>query len=210
VAGRAKKFLRVAYDAEFVPLLPHSHPLSRLYLEEAHKTDHGGTDAMVMRIWAQVWVVGTRKLAKWVKRNCFTCRKIPKEREMQKMAPLPSHRMGPAPVFKSTAVDMFGPITFQDMVNKHGNGKAWGVIFVYTATSPVHVEVTDAYSTGSFLLTVRRFMAMHGAPRRFQTEQGTQFVAAAKQIHSWDWSQVYQEVETRGAEWHLVPTRVQH
>jgi len=123
VAGRAKKFLRIAYDAEFVPLLPHSHPLSRLYLKEAHKTDHGGTDAMVMRIQAQVWVVRTRKLAKWVKRS-FTCRKIPKEREMQKMAPLPSHRMGPAPVLESTAVDMFGPITFQDMVNKHGNGKA--------------------------------------------------------------------------------------
>jgi hypothetical protein len=62
VAGRAKKFLRVAYDAEFVPLLPNSHPLSRLYLEEAHKTDHGGTDAMVMRIQAQVWVVRTREV----------------------------------------------------------------------------------------------------------------------------------------------------
>ncbi len=165
VAGRAKKFLRVAYDAEFVPLLPNSHPLSRLYLEEAHKTDHGGTDAMVMGIRAQVWVVGTRKLAKWEKRNCFTCRKIPKEREMQKMAPLPSHRMGPATVFESSAVDMFGPITFQDTVNKHGNGKAWDVIFVYTATSLVDVEVTDAYSTGSFLLAVRRYKAMHGAPR---------------------------------------------
>ncbi len=54
VAGRAKKFLRVAYDAEFVPLLPHGHPLSRLYLEEVYKTDHGGTDAMVMRSRAQV------------------------------------------------------------------------------------------------------------------------------------------------------------
>ncbi len=35
-------------------------------------------------------------------------------------------------------------------------------------------------------------------------------MAAAQQIHSWDWSQVYQKVETRGAEWHLVPTGVQH
>jgi hypothetical protein len=32
--------------------------------------------------------------------------------------------MGPAPVFESTAVDLFGPITFQDTINKRGNGKA--------------------------------------------------------------------------------------
>ncbi len=68
--------------------------------------------------------------------------------------------MGPAPVFESTAVDLFGPITFQDTINKRGSGKAWGVVFVCTATSLVHVEVTDAYSTDSFLLAVRRFMAL--------------------------------------------------
>ncbi len=131
-------------------------------------------------------------------------------RETQKMAPLPEHRIGPAPVFESTAVDLFGPITFQDTINKRGNGKAWGVVFVCTATSLVHVEVTDAYSTDSFLLAVRRFMAIHGAPSRFQSDQGTQLVAAAKQIRTWDWSKVHSEVGTRGAEWHLVPTGAQH
>ncbi len=93
--------------------------------------------------------------------------------ETQKMAPLPEHCVGPAPVFESTAVDLFGPIIFQDTVNKRGNGKAWGVVFVCTATSLVHVEITDAYSTDSFLLAVRRFMAMHRAPSRFKSDQGT-------------------------------------
>jgi len=54
------------------------------------------------------------------------------------------------------------------------------------------------------------FMAMHGAPRRFQSDQGTQLVVAAKQIRSWDWSQVYQEVGNQGPEWQLVPTGAQH
>jgi hypothetical protein len=76
-------------------------------------------------------------------------------------------------------------------------------MFVCTATSLVHVEVTDAYSTDSFLLAVRRFMATHGAPSRFQSDQGTQLVAAAKQIRTWDWSKVHSEVGARGAEWHL-------
>ncbi len=35
-------------------------------------------------------------------------------------------------------------------------------------------------------------------------------MAAAKQIHIWDWSRVHSEVGARGAEWHLVPTGAQH
>ncbi len=53
-------------------------------------------------------------------------------------------------------------------------------------------------------------MAIHGAPSRFQSDQGTQLVVAAKQIRTWDWSKVQSEVGTRGAEWHLVPTGAQH
>ncbi len=200
----------MAYDAEALPILPHNHPLSRLILEEAHAIDHGGVESMTMRSRAHAWVVRAKKLAKSIKRGCFTCRRRKKVRETQKMAPLPEHRMGLAPVFESMAVDLFGPITFQDTINKRGNGKAWGVVFVCMATSLVHVEVTDAYSTDSFLLAVRRFMAIHGAPSRFQSDQGTQLVAAAKQIRTWDWSRVHSEVGARGAEWHLVPTGAQH
>jgi hypothetical protein len=210
VMARGEKYLRVAYDAEALPILPYNHPLSRLLLQEAHAADHGGIESMTMRSRAHAWVVKAKKLAKSIKRGCFVCRRRAKVRETQKMAPVPEHRIGPAPVFESTAVDLFGPIMFQDTINKRVNGKAWGVVFVCTATSLVHVEVADAYSTDSFLLAVRRFMAIHGAPSRFQSDQGTQLVAAAKQIRSWDWSKVHSEVGTRGAEWHLVPTGAQH
>jgi hypothetical protein len=45
LGGRQKKYLRVAYDESELPVLPSWHPLSRLYLEEAHRTDHAGVDA---------------------------------------------------------------------------------------------------------------------------------------------------------------------
>jgi hypothetical protein len=208
VMARGEKYLKVAYDAEALPILPHNHPLSRLILKEAHAVDHGGIESMTMRSRAHAWVVRAKKLAKSIKRGCFTCRRKAKVQETQKMAPLSEHCVGPAPVFESTAVDLFGPITFQDTINKRGNGKSWGVVFVCTATSLVHGEVKDAYSTDSFLLAVRRFMAIHGAPSRFQSDQGTQLVAAAKQIRTWDWTRVHSGA--RGAEWHLVPTGAQH
>jgi hypothetical protein len=126
------------------------------------------------------------------------------------MAPLPEHRMGPAPPFFSTAVDLFGPLPIIGSVNKRTTGKAWGVIFVCTSTSLAHVEVAESYSTESFLMAARRFMALHGAPRRFQSDQGTQLVAASKQLATWDWTAVHEQAERVGAEWHIVPTGGQH
>jgi hypothetical protein len=53
LGGRQKNYLRVAYDRGDLPVLPARHLLSRLYLEEAHRTDHAGVDAMVMRSRSQ-------------------------------------------------------------------------------------------------------------------------------------------------------------
>jgi hypothetical protein len=70
--------------------------------------------------------------------------------------------MGPGPIFQSVAIDLFGPIEYQGIINKRQVGKGWGVMFVCTATSAVHVEFMDTYSTDSFLMAIRRFMCMRG------------------------------------------------
>ncbi len=59
----------------------------------------------------------------------------------------------------------FGPLSIVGTVNKRATTKAWGVIFVCTATSLTHVELAESYSTEAFLLALRRFMALHGAPK---------------------------------------------
>jgi hypothetical protein len=210
LGGRQKNYLRVAYDKGVLPILPPRHPLSRLYLEEAHKMDHAGVDAMVMRSRSQVWITRVRPKAGAVKRACFTCKRSAKRLGEQKMAPLPEHRMGPTPPFFSTAVDLFGPLSISGSVNKRSTGKAWGVIFVCTSTSLAHVEIAETYSTEFFLMAVRRFMALHGAPKRFQSDQGTQLVAASKQVATWDWTAVHEAVEKENGEWHIVPTGGQH
>jgi hypothetical protein len=210
LGGRQKNYLSVTYDRGDLPILPAHHPLSRLYLEEAHKVDHAGVNAMVMRSRSQVWITRVRPKAGIVKRACFTCKSTTKRLVEQKMAPLPEHRMGPTPPFYSTAVDLFGPLPISGSVNKRSTGKAWGVIFVCTSTSLAHVEIAETYPTESFLMAVRRFLALHGAPKRFQSEQGTLLVAASKQLATWDWTAVHEAVEKEGAEWHIVPTGGQH
>jgi hypothetical protein len=116
--------------------------------------------------------------------------------------------LGPEPVYDSTSVDLFRLLTFLDPNNKRKTGKGWGVVFVCTAISLVHVEMTEA--TDLFLRALRRFMTKCGALRRFQTDQGDQLVEASKQTATWDWSKVDKLCSKKHATWRLVPTGGQH
>jgi hypothetical protein len=108
------------------------------------------------------------------------------------------------------AVDLFGQIEYQGTVNKRQVGKGWGVVFVCTTTSAVHIEFVDTYSTDSFLMALRRFMCLRGTPSQFQSDRGEQLVTAAKQVSSWNFKEVAQWAGKKGIEWILVPTGVQH
>ncbi len=68
------------------------------------------------------------------------------------------------------------------------------------------MEIAETYSTESFLMAVRRLMVLHGAPKRFQSDQGTQLVTASKQVATWAWTAVHEAGEKVGVEWYLVPT----
>src|SRR5450830_652347 len=210
MGGRMEKHLKVAYDTKEQPLLPPGHPYSRLLLAEVHAIDHGGIDAMLMRARPHGWVVRGKTTARAVKQNCFVCIRLAKETMEQIMAPVPDHRVGPTPPFLSTAVDLFGPFEIFGTINKRKTAKVWGVIFVCTTTTLTHVELMESYSTDQFLLALRRFMALRGAPARFQSDQGTQLIAAAKMVPNWDWSKVHRLVGESSCEWHAVPTQGQH
>jgi hypothetical protein len=77
-------------------------------------------------------------------------------------------------------------------------------------TLPLCVCIQASPYTAYFLMAVRRFMALHGAPKRFQSDQGTQLVAASKQLATWDWTAVHIMAERVSAEWHIFPTGGQH
>jgi len=47
VSGLARSKFRIGYNVDGVPPLPSSHPLSELYLREAHEVDHGGVNAQL-------------------------------------------------------------------------------------------------------------------------------------------------------------------
>ncbi len=152
-----------------------------------------------------MWIINGRALADPIKARCTECRLKEKKCMEQKMGPLPDHRAQVGAMFQSVTVDLFGPVEYQQHVNKRQVGKGWGVVFVCTTTSALHLEFIDTYSTDSFLMALRRFMSV-----RFQSDRGEQLVAAAKQVSTWDFKEVIQWAGKKGIEWTLVPTGGQH
>ena len=182
IGSRASGCIEKIYGADYLPVLPREHPLSQMYMEQAHQIGHEGIVSTLHRCRSKVWVTAGRHLGEKVKRECLECRIREKRCAGQAMGPLPEYRAGPARVFDFVAVDLFGPLEFQGTVNKRQTNKGWGVIFVCSASLAVHIEFTDSYSTNGFLLALQRFMCAHGTPSRIQSDRGEQLVAASKQI----------------------------
>jgi len=82
---------------------------------------------------------------------------------------------------------------------------------VCTASSAIHLDLTESYSTDSFLQALRRFMSLHRTPSRIQSDHGEQLVAASKQFKDWNFEHIQEWcLRDKKIEWHVVPTGGQH
>ncbi len=210
VGTRGRNQIQGIYGQTDLPVLAKDHKLSELYVQAAHEEGHEGVITTLHRSRRRVWIVNGRALADSIVARCTECRLKAKKCMEQKMGPLPDHRVKIGAIFQSVAIDLFSPIEYQQHVKKRQVGKGWGVVFVCTTTSAMHVKFVDTYFTDSFLLALRRFMCDRGTPTRFQSDRGEHLVAAAKQVSSWDFKDVIQWAGKKGIEWTLVPTGGQH
>ena len=209
-AGRLGNALSVGYDRESLPILDYKASVSKSIITDAHRSDHCGVDRTLQKSRHIAWIIKGRRLAKIVVRNCYECRIRNKKLESQVMAPIKGSRIPPTPVFYSTAIDLFGPLEIRDTVKRRTTKKVWGVIFVCTSTSAIHLEVTEDYSCDSFLLCLRRFANLRGIPARVQSDPGTQLMAAASELGKWDFSKIREWPEGYSTEWVKTPTDSQH
>ena len=160
VGGHTGKWMEMSYNKSEVPLLPYKHDFSRLYSKHIHQLGHHGVSTTTSKVRTRFWIVSLHKMAKSIKYNCVTCKKLDKKTTTQVMGRLPEERLKPAPAWNCTAVDLFGPFKIRDEVKKRTVGKAYGVIFNCLGTRAVHVDLAPDYSTEKFLLVLRRLVSM--------------------------------------------------
>ena len=130
------------------------------------------------------------------------------------MAPLPKTRHAIAPTFYNTSLDLFGPIEIKDTVKQRSRKKVWGVIFSCTVTRAMYLDLTEDYSTDAILQVIRRFVTVRGCPSEIQSDQGSQLIAAAKDIgelfKKWDWKTIHDLAANNTIKWMLAPAEGQH
>ena len=179
-----------------------------------HNEDHSGVTRTVAKSRRKFWIIRARKIADNIKQHCYQCRILDIKLAEQKMAPLPESRTKIAPAFYIISMDLFGPILIRDTVKKRTHKKVWGVIFDCTVTRALYLDLTEDYSTDAILQTIRRFTSIRGCPSEIQSDQGSQLIAAAKDIASlvadWDWKPIQEWAASRQIKWTLAPAEGPH
>ena len=91
--------------------------------------------------------------------------------------PLPEFRVKEDHAFTYTGVDFAGPVFVR---NSSGSSKAWICLFTCLVTRAIHLDIVSDLSTTTFIQCLKRFAARRGLPRKFLSDNGKTFQAAAK------------------------------
>ena len=95
------------------------------------------------------------------------------------MADLQVESCTEVPPFTYCGVDMFDPYLIKE---KRSQLKRYGALFPCFTCRAIHIEVTNALGTNSFILALRRFMARRGAVRSIWSDNGTDFVGTRNEL----------------------------
>ena len=90
-------------------------------------------------------------------------------------------------------------------VGGHGRKvfKTWGIVFSCLASKAVALWLAASYSKKDFMICLDKQTAIYGAPRYVVSDQGSQLVAAQKDLKVWD--EIEEEAKERGIVWEFVP-----
>ncbi|XP_075263346.1 uncharacterized protein LOC142354894, partial [Convolutriloba macropyga] len=180
---RAKGRLRrtnLPFKTKHPVILPSKHRAVELFLSYQHKIfHHEGVEYIRNEVQKKIWIFGLRSALRAVKYNCVTCRLFTSGKTPQ-MSDLPTHRVtNNVRPFTNTGVDYFGPFEvkmFRRTIKK------WVCLFTCLSVRAVHLELVDSLDTEACIGAVHRFMARRGQPQSIISDNGTNFVGAAREF----------------------------
>ncbi|XP_042883833.1 uncharacterized protein LOC122260556 [Penaeus japonicus] len=205
VGCRIQTWLKNNWNRDNFIFLPKDHLLSRLIVTELHNVNHEGIETTLAKLLSKFWVPGARRLIKSVKGKCVKCRRFDKNLQEQCMGQVIEGRLKPSPPFYHTATDLFGPFAIRDSVKRRTHGKCFGVIFTCLSSRAVHLDIVENYSTEAFIGAIQRFVSIRGYPYSIHSDNGTQMVAANKELikisRELDKRHIVRSMSNKGVEW---------
>ncbi|XP_052752368.1 uncharacterized protein LOC128200991 [Galleria mellonella] len=173
-------------DVKHPILLPRSHGLTTLVIEECHhRFVHPGVRALKGLLSQEFWMLSSRRAIHAVVSSCVECfRARPGVAAPPIMGDLPACRVGQVGPFSVSAVDCAGPF---DIGLGRGRGtrafESYVCVFVCTAAGAVHLELVSELTAEACLAALGRFIARRGRCFRLISDQGGNFIGAANVLH---------------------------
>lgn len=167
-------------------ILPDKHHFTKLIIEEAH-TDvlHGGVQLTLRKLRDTYWIIHARSQVQKVVHKCITCFRDRKPMMGQKMADLPPFRTEQARPFAFVGCDYAGFFHIKTSTRRNSPlTKAYIALFICMTTKAIHLELVCDLSTAEFVMAFENFVARRGMPQLLYTDNGTNFIGAAKEIKS--------------------------
>ena len=212
VKGRLK-YSNLDYNAKHPILLTAKHPVVQLLLDKAHRENmHEGTEYVRNILQQEFWIIGIRNALRQIKARCVKCRHRSANPINPPMADLPRERLDEHVFpFTHTGVDYFGPFEVKFL---RRSLKRWCCLFTCLTTRAVHIEIAQSLDTESCLAAVARFIARRGCPSTIISDNGTNFVGAAKEmktfIDEWDKAKIESDLAQKKINWKFNPPGAPH
>ena len=170
------------FSQKFPIIMPNCY-FSRLYLSELHQaTLHAGPTLLLATARQKMWILGGKLAARQVVKKCNTCTRWREEAMGQVMGDLPADRTQAHRAFYCTGVDYCGPVYIKARTRKAPKFKAWIAVFVCFSTKACHLEAVSDLTAEAFIAALRRFVSRRGKPAIIQSDNGSNFTAANKEL----------------------------
>lgn len=207
VGGRLRNS-ELEYDRKFPILLPSDSTFTELLIYEIHeKFCHAGIQTTHCLLSQNFWILGAKRVIRKIIFRCHTCWRTHPKPYQPKMGDLPKFRISQAKAFENVGIDLTGHFLItMNRLRGSRTLKAYVCLFICCTTKAVHLELLSELSSESFLAGFRRFIARRGRCSNVYTDNGTNFVGAAKYL-----KEIY--LHTANVEvikWHFNPPSAPH
>ena len=167
----------LSYSDKHPIIIPKGHLAVLLVRFQHTLLKHAGVSAMLTSLRSEYWIVGVRRIAKRVKKQCVSCQKLDSLHLDAPAAPLPGSRVKKARPFSVVGLDHAGPLYCADR-----KGKVYILLFTCAVIRAVHLELVNSLNLEDFLLGFRRFVSRRGMPRIIWSDNAKTFVAAEEKL----------------------------
>ena len=155
VGGRLDK-ANIPFAVKNPVVLPNHCHVTKLVIQDYHeRVGHVGMSHTWATIRQKFWIIKGAATVRNVLGQCLLCKRRNARAGQQIMSDLPKGRA---------------------MV------KRWGCLFTCMTVRAVHIELVFSLSADSFINALRRFIGRRGKPWEITSDNGTNFVAADKEL----------------------------